>query len=48
MSFETLSYSNEKNIDRFDGKHHIIASLALSGVFESEDDVRSAFSELSE
>ncbi len=44
MGIENFSYQ-DKGIDRFDGKHHIIADIALSGLFEDEDDVRSAFSE---
>ncbi len=43
MSFG--NYQQEKSIDRFEGKHHIIADIALSGLFESEDDIRNAFNE---
>lgn len=49
MSIENLSFSAAENgIERFEGKQHIIAGLALSSVFESREDIYDAFSELSE
>lgn len=45
MHAESLSFSENKTIDRFDGKHHLIAGIALSGLFESEDDLKNAFNE---
>lgn len=45
MNNENFVDFEAKDINRFEGKHHLIASLALSSLFESEDDIRNAFNE---
>ncbi len=45
MNNESFSDYEAKDINRFEGKHHLIASLALGSLFENEDEIRSAFNE---
>lgn len=45
MNNESFSEFEANDINRFDGKQHIIASLVLGSFFENEEDVRSAFNE---
>ena len=46
MNNDYFSGFDSKSLDRFDGKHHLITGLALSSIFESEDDIKNAFLEL--
>ena len=45
MNNESFSDFEVGDINRFEGKHHIIASLVLGSFFENEEDIRSAFNE---
>lgn len=45
MNNESFSDFEAKDINRFEGKQHLIASLVLGSLFESEDDIRNAFNE---
>ena len=45
MNNEHFSDFETKDINRFEGKHHLIASLVLNSLFENEDDIRNAFNE---
>lgn len=45
MSFEY--YPNfEKSSDRLEGKHHLIAGLALQSIFPTPEDIESAVTEM--
>jgi hypothetical protein len=45
MHNENFSDFETRDIHRFEGKHHLIASFALSSLFEDEDDIKNAFNE---
>ncbi len=39
-------FEDKKNLDRFDGKHHLIAGIALQSFFEDEEDMKNALVEM--
>lgn len=45
MNNETYMDFEATNTNRFEGKHHVIASVALGSLFEDETDIREAFHE---
>ncbi len=39
-------FEDKKSLERFDGKHHVIAGIALQSFFEGEEDIRNALLEM--
>lgn len=39
-------FDTKDSFERFDGKHHVIATAALQGIFDGEDDIKNAWTEM--